>query len=68
MLALYNPEKEYIIKTDTSDYISANIFSQPNGKGLLYPIIFFLKKYSPAKYNYKIYDKELLIVVLAFQK
>ena len=29
---------------------------------------FFLKKHSPAEYNYKIYDKELLAVVLAFQE
>ena len=26
ILALYNPEKEYIIKTDASDYISAGVF------------------------------------------
>ena len=66
MLALYNLEKEYVIKINISDHISANVFSQSVRKELLCPIIFFSKKYSPAEYNYKIYNKELLVVVLAF--
>ena len=68
MLALYNPDKEYIIETDISDYISANVFSQSNNNNILCPIIFFSKKHSPAEYNYKIYNKELLAVVLAFKE
>ena len=68
MLALYNPDKKNIIETDTSDYISAGVFSQPNNNNILYPIIFFSKKYSPAEYNYKIYNKKLLAVVLAFKE
>ena len=68
VLALYDPEKECIIKTDASDYVSASVFSQPDDQGLLYPVAFFSKKHLPAECNYKIYDKELLAVVLAFQE
>ena len=68
MLALYNPDKKYIIEIDTSDYISADVFSQSNNNNILRPITFFSKKHSPAEYNYEIYNKELLAVVLAFKK
>ena len=68
MLALYNPDKEYIIEIDISDYISANMFSQSDNNGILYPVAFFSKKHSPAECNYKIYNKELLAVVLAFEE
>jgi hypothetical protein len=27
------------------------------------PYVFFLKKNSPAKYNYEIYDKEILVII-----
>ena len=66
VLALYNPEKECVIKTNTLDHVSAGVFSQPDDQGLLRPVAFFLKKHSPAECNYEIYDKELLAVILAF--
>ena len=30
---------------------------------MFYPYAFFSKKNSPAKYNYEIYDKEILVIV-----
>ena len=57
-----------MIEIDASDHVSAEVFSQPDEKGLLRPVAFFSKKHSPAECNYKIYDKELLAVVLAFQE
>ena len=65
---MFDPEKECVIEIDASDHVSAGVFSQPDKKGLLYPIAFFSKKHLPAECNYKIYDKELLAVILAFQE
>ena len=39
-----------------------------NGKGILQPVAFFLKKMNPAECNYEIYDKELLAIVRAFEE
>jgi hypothetical protein len=36
--------------------------------GILKPVAFYLKKMSPAEYNYEIYDKELLAIVRAFEE
>ena len=56
-----------IIKANSSDYITRGILSQYNKEGILYPIIYFLKQLSPAKYNYKIYNKELLAIIKYFK-
>ena len=45
-----------VIEADLSDYITRGILSQYNKEGVLYPIIYFLKQLSPAKYNYEIYN------------
>ena len=68
MLQNFNSEKPVIFKTNTSDYIITNVFSQLNEKGNFYLIIFFFSKMFSEKYNYKIYDKELLIIIKAFKK
>jgi hypothetical protein len=53
---------------DASDYVSAGVLSQYDDDGILHPVAFFSKKYSPAKYNYEIYDKELMAIVRAFEE
>ena len=55
-----------IVKANLSDYIIGGILSQYNKDGVLYPIAYFLKQLSPAKYNYKIYNKELLAIIRYF--
>jgi transposase InsO family protein len=57
-----------VVETDSSDYVSAGVLSQPNEAGTLHPVAFFSKKLSPAECNYEIYDKELLAIVRAFQE
>ena len=34
----------------------------------LYPVIYFLAKYSTAKYNYNIYNKELLAIIKVLEE
>ena len=56
-----------VIKTNLSNYITKGILSQYNKDGVLYPIVYFLKRLNPAKYNYEIYDKELLAIIKYFK-
>ena len=57
-----------VIEADLSDYITRNILSQYNKEGVLYSIAYFLKQLSPAKCNYKIYNKELLAIIRCFKQ
>jgi hypothetical protein len=36
--------------------------------GILKLVVFYSKKMNPTKYNYEIYDKELLAIVRAFKE
>ena len=56
-----------VIKANLSNYITKGILSQYNKDGVLYPIIYFLKRLNPAEYNYKIYNKELLAIIKYFK-
>jgi hypothetical protein len=68
ILCYFNHDWEVIVETDASNYISASILSQYDDKGVLHPVALFLKKYSLDKCNYKIYDKELIAIVRAFEE
>ena len=57
-----------IIKANLSNYITRGILSQYNKDRVLYPIAYFLKQLSPAKYNYKTYNKELLAIIKCFKQ
>ena len=56
----FDVEKEIIVETDASDYVSAGIMSQYDDNGVLHPVAHLSKKHSPAECNYEIYDKELM--------
>ena len=56
-----------VIKANSSNYITRGILSQYNKDKVLHPIIYFLKRLNPAKYNYKIYNKELLAIIRYFK-
>ena len=56
-----------VIEANLSNYITRGILSQYNKEGVLHPIVYFLKRLSPAKYNYEIYDKELLAIIKCFK-
>ncbi|OAP61285.1 hypothetical protein AYL99_03486 [Fonsecaea erecta] len=67
VLAHYNPEKKIVVETDASDYISTGILSQYDKVGILRPVAYFSRKYTPAEYNYEIFDKELMAIIRAFE-
>ena len=66
ILQHFDYEKAIVVETDTSDYVSAGVLSQPNGDGVLRPVAFFSKKHSLVECNYEIYDKEPLAIVRSF--
>jgi hypothetical protein len=61
-------DKLLIVKTDGSDYIIAGVLSQPDDKKFFKPVAYFSTKISPAEYNYEIYNKELLVIIRAFEE
>jgi len=68
VLQHFNPDQISVVKADLSDYVTGGILSQYNKEGVLHPITYFLKQLSPAKCNYKIYDKELLAIIKCFKQ
>ncbi|KAJ8063485.1 hypothetical protein OCU04_007361 [Sclerotinia nivalis] len=68
VLTFFDWKKDVILETDVSDYVSAGVLSQYDNDGILKPIAYFSKKYSIAKCNYEIYDKELLIIIRCFEE
>lgn len=67
MLAHFDPQRQTILETDASDYVTAAILSQYDDKNILRPVAFMSKKMLPAECNYEIFDKELLAIVNAFE-
>jgi hypothetical protein len=67
ILIHFDYSKTAYIKADLSDYVQGGCLSQIKD-GFLHPVAFFLKKLTPAKCNYKIYDKELLAIVNSLEQ
>ena len=68
ILAYFNPNLECIIKTDSSNYALGGVLSQYNKNSELRLVAFLSQKLAPAKLNYEIYDKELLIIIKCFEQ
>ena len=68
VLAHFDFEKECILEIDSSDNISAGIFSQYREDRLLHSVTFFFCKYLPQEINYEIYDKKLLVIIKSFKE
>ena len=68
VLLHFDLDKQCTVETDASDYISGAILSQPDHEGILRPVAFMSCWHLPAKYNYKIDGKELMVIVQAFEE
>jgi len=67
ILAHFDPQKPVIVETDASDFALGAILSQRDRKNCLHPVAFHSRKFSPAKINYEIHNKELLAIVDYFK-
>ena len=52
-----------MIKTNASNRVITGVLSQLHPDGEWYPVAFYSKTIDPAECNYRIHDKEMLIVV-----
>jgi len=64
----FDPERQCIVETNASDYVSARVLSQYDDQHILHPFAFFFKKHSPAKCNYEIFDKKLMVNIRSFEE
>jgi hypothetical protein len=67
ILTHFNPNRECIVETDASDFTLGGTLSQTTEDKKLHPNAFHCRKFSPAKINYEIHDKELLAIVHCFK-
>ena len=67
MLAYFDYYKTSYIEVDSSDYVHSSCLSQLDDNRVLHLVAFFSRKLTLAKYNYEIYNKELLVIVSAFE-
>ena len=68
VLSYYYINKETMFKTDTSDSIVAAVVFQLVLDGHWYLFAYFSKTMTLTEYNYKIYDKEILVIICAFKQ
>jgi len=68
VLRHFDLEREVIREADTSDYVSTGVLSQCDDDGVLQLVAYFSKKHLPAKFNYNIYDKELMAIIKALEE
>lgn len=67
VLRHYDPSRQAILETDSSDYVLGGVLSQYDDEGVLHPVAFYSKSMIPAECNYHIYDKELLAIIRCFE-
>ncbi|KAJ6436495.1 retrovirus polyprotein [Purpureocillium lavendulum] len=63
ILAQWDPDRETVVETDSSGYVTGGALAQRGDDGLMRPVAFFSKKCAPAECNYRIHDKELLAII-----
>ncbi len=68
ILCHYNLNHKIVIKINALNYVFKDIFSQYDENEILHSVAYFSKKHNSVECNYKIYDKELTIIVCTFKK
>jgi len=67
ILRHFNQTHETILEINSFNYVNNEVLSQYDDEEVLHLIVFYSKNMSSAECNYKIYDKELLIIIQAFE-
>ncbi len=67
ILRHFDQTRETILEIDSFDYVNDEVLSQYDDEEVLHSIVFYSKNMFSAECNYKIYDKELLIIIQAFE-
>jgi hypothetical protein len=64
----FDHERQVIIVTDASKYVSAGVLSQRDDDGVLHPVAYYLSKHMPAECNYEIYENELMAIIMVLEE
>jgi hypothetical protein len=64
ILVTFDPQRKIIFETDVSDFVIRVCLGQLDDKGILYPVVYYSRKMTPAELNYDVHDKELLVIVV----
>jgi hypothetical protein len=67
ILIYFDPHCKYIVEIDASDFVLGSTLSQTAKDKKIHLNTFHSRKFSPAKINYEIHDKELLTIVDCFK-
>jgi len=68
ILIFPDPDKEFTVETDASDFAVGCVLSQVSDTdNLLHPVAFHSRSLTKSEVNYTIYDKELLAIITAFE-
>ena len=65
---MFNSDKFSTVKSDSSDCVTEEVLSQSDSQRVLHSVTYFFTHMAPVKCNYNIYDKELLIIICAFEE
>ena len=68
ILASFDPERKIILETNASDQALESCLSQPDAEGQLHPVAYRSRKFCGPELNYDVHDKELLVIVDAFEE
>ena len=67
ILMKFDPDKQIVVESDASDYVTEGVLSQFDSINTLQPVAYFSKKHTPVECNYEIYDKELMSIIRCFE-
>ena len=68
ILAIFDPEYEAILETNTSDYAIGACLTQKGNDSKMQTVAYYARKITGPELNYDIHDKELLAIVEALRK
>lgn len=68
VLAIPTDNGAFRVEADSSNYATGAVLSQQGADGKYHPVAYHSKSLNEADRNYKIYDKELLAIVLALEE
>ena len=65
---MFDPDKPFTVKSDSSDCVTGEVLSQLNSQGVLHSVAYFSTWMVSVECNYDIYNKELLAIICAFEE
>lgn len=68
ILRLFDSSKQCFVESTLSDYVNAGVLSQMDDDNVLHSVAYLSRKMAPAKCNYEIYNKELLVIIWYFEE